>query len=309
MSRVGRSSTSAPTCRCTSPRSIPTSRCSTCRRTPPATLARARRIALRNGLRYVYTGNVHDAAGGSTYCPGCGARVIERDWYGSAPGTSPTTAAARRAARRARAGSTGRPGTWGARRLPVRLADFEATRLMRESVAPAVAGLFYPADAERLAASVAGVARRARCPTASPVAEGDHRPARGLRVLGPDGRRRVCAAPPAARPGRAGRAARSGAPRAGSQGLAVERRGRLRHAARRRARRRRGARRVARASRRCRSTIARTRPSTASRCSCRSCSETLGAFTLLPLVVGDARPADVAAVLERCGAAPRRWSW
>jgi pyruvate formate lyase activating enzyme len=49
--------------------------------TPSATLTRARRIALANGLHYVYTGNVHDRVGGSTYCPQCGTRVIERDWY------------------------------------------------------------------------------------------------------------------------------------------------------------------------------------------------------------------------------------
>ena len=49
--------------------------------TPPVTLTRARQIALANGLEYVYTGNVHDSIGGSTYCPGCGDRVIERDWY------------------------------------------------------------------------------------------------------------------------------------------------------------------------------------------------------------------------------------
>src|SRR5205085_8696399 len=36
--------------------------------TPAATLTRARRIAIEEGLHYVYTGNVHDAAGGSTYC-------------------------------------------------------------------------------------------------------------------------------------------------------------------------------------------------------------------------------------------------
>ncbi len=47
--------------------------------TPPATLTRARRIGLRNGLRFVYTGNVRDEEGGSTFCPGCGARVIGRD--------------------------------------------------------------------------------------------------------------------------------------------------------------------------------------------------------------------------------------
>jgi pyruvate formate lyase activating enzyme len=49
--------------------------------TPPATLQRARKIAMDAGLRYVYTGNVHDRGGGATYCPGCGIAVIERDWY------------------------------------------------------------------------------------------------------------------------------------------------------------------------------------------------------------------------------------
>jgi pyruvate formate lyase activating enzyme len=49
--------------------------------TPPATLTRARRIALDQGLHYVYTGNVHDTTGGSTFCPACGKPVIVRDWY------------------------------------------------------------------------------------------------------------------------------------------------------------------------------------------------------------------------------------
>ena len=49
--------------------------------TPPATLRRARRIAQKAGLRYVYTGNVHDTEGDTTYCAGCGAAVIVRDWY------------------------------------------------------------------------------------------------------------------------------------------------------------------------------------------------------------------------------------
>jgi pyruvate formate lyase activating enzyme len=49
--------------------------------TPAATLARARQIALANGVRYAYTGNVHDADGGSTWCHACGALLIERDWY------------------------------------------------------------------------------------------------------------------------------------------------------------------------------------------------------------------------------------
>ena len=49
--------------------------------TPPETLTRARDISIAAGLKYVYTGNVHDSKGGSTYCEGCGQCIIERDWY------------------------------------------------------------------------------------------------------------------------------------------------------------------------------------------------------------------------------------
>lgn len=49
--------------------------------TPKERLLHARRIALQEGLRYVYTGNVSDHDGGTTFCPSCGARLIERDWY------------------------------------------------------------------------------------------------------------------------------------------------------------------------------------------------------------------------------------
>ena len=49
--------------------------------TPPDTLTRSRNIALEAGLHHVYTGNVHDTAGGTTHCPDCGAALIVRDWY------------------------------------------------------------------------------------------------------------------------------------------------------------------------------------------------------------------------------------
>ncbi|HEX2887670.1 AmmeMemoRadiSam system radical SAM enzyme [Vineibacter terrae] len=49
--------------------------------TPPTTLHMARRIARGIGLRHVYTGNIHDPEGQSTYCHGCGARIIGRDWH------------------------------------------------------------------------------------------------------------------------------------------------------------------------------------------------------------------------------------
>ena len=49
--------------------------------TPPATLIQARRIALDAGLHHVYTGNIHDPEGGTTFCPSCKAALIVRDWY------------------------------------------------------------------------------------------------------------------------------------------------------------------------------------------------------------------------------------
>jgi pyruvate formate lyase activating enzyme len=49
--------------------------------TPAVTLTHAREIARSKGLHYVYTGNVHDSNAGSTWCPGCGKLLIERDWY------------------------------------------------------------------------------------------------------------------------------------------------------------------------------------------------------------------------------------
>src|SRR5580698_1987845 len=48
---------------------------------PIDTLQNARDIALTKGLHYVYTGNVHDASGSSTYCPSCKKLLIERDWF------------------------------------------------------------------------------------------------------------------------------------------------------------------------------------------------------------------------------------
>jgi pyruvate formate lyase activating enzyme len=87
--------------------------------TPPATLTRARNIAREVGLRYVYTGNVHDSAGGSTFCHACGALLIERDWYEL--GTWSVTNDGRCAACGVGCAGvfSGRPGKWGRRRLPV----------------------------------------------------------------------------------------------------------------------------------------------------------------------------------------------
>jgi pyruvate formate lyase activating enzyme len=90
--------------------------------TPPETLARARRIALGNGVRYAYTCNVHDGAGQSTHCHGCGELVIERDWYRL--GTCRLTGDGRCTGCGTRIPGVfdGPPQAWGRRRLPVRLA-------------------------------------------------------------------------------------------------------------------------------------------------------------------------------------------
>ena len=49
--------------------------------TPPETLTQARQIAQAAGLLYVYTGNVHNVSGDTTYCPNCQHPLIVRDWY------------------------------------------------------------------------------------------------------------------------------------------------------------------------------------------------------------------------------------
>jgi pyruvate formate lyase activating enzyme len=90
--------------------------------TPAATLTRARAIAQLAGLNYVYTGNVHDSAGGSTYCPSCEKVVIERDWYriGQYSVTETGACAHCGAAIAGRFGRFEKP--FGPRRIPVRLA-------------------------------------------------------------------------------------------------------------------------------------------------------------------------------------------
>jgi len=89
--------------------------------TPTATLARARQIAHSKGLHYVYTGNIHDIKGGSTWCPVCGELLIERDWYEL--GEWNLEDGKCRSCGHAIPGRFEvRPGKWGARRLPVKLA-------------------------------------------------------------------------------------------------------------------------------------------------------------------------------------------
>jgi pyruvate formate lyase activating enzyme len=91
--------------------------------TPPATLSNARRIAIKNGLRYAYTGNVHDQAGGSTFCHHCGETLIGRDWYVLMNSKLTEQGHCRACGTPCAGVLDGLPGQWGARRMPIRLAS------------------------------------------------------------------------------------------------------------------------------------------------------------------------------------------
>jgi len=92
-------------------------------RTPASTLTRARDIAMAEGLRYVYTGNVHDATGGTTFCPRCHEALVTRDWhdiraYHLTPGGHCPHCATEIPGRFERF-----RGAFGPRRIPVRLSS------------------------------------------------------------------------------------------------------------------------------------------------------------------------------------------
>ncbi len=91
--------------------------------TPPETLVTARRIALEQGLKYAYVGNVNDVANQSTYCPQCQGLLIQRNWYelgeyhlaGNRCGHCGATIAGL---------FEEAPGDWGRKRLPVKMSQF-----------------------------------------------------------------------------------------------------------------------------------------------------------------------------------------
>ena len=92
--------------------------------TPPETLVRAREIAMKAGIRYAYTGNVHDKEHQSTYCHECGEVLIGRDWYelsdfnvtteGNYPGNCKSCGA------EIPGRFDGPAGDWGRKRMPLR---------------------------------------------------------------------------------------------------------------------------------------------------------------------------------------------
>ncbi len=93
-------------------------------RTPVKSLVRAREIATQNGVRYAYTGNVHDERGGSTYCHVCGTRLIGRDWYLMTSWNLVERNRCPECATPCAGIFEEKPGEWGGRRKPVRLANY-----------------------------------------------------------------------------------------------------------------------------------------------------------------------------------------
>ena len=91
--------------------------------TPPETLTLARAIALKNGVHYAYTGNVIDKAGSSTYCHACGGILIGRLQYTLSEWNLDANGCCRHCGSHCSGVFDSEPGSWGARRLPVRLED------------------------------------------------------------------------------------------------------------------------------------------------------------------------------------------
>ena len=94
--------------------------------TPMETLIRARKIAMDNGIRYAYTGNVHDEEGQSTWCHSCGQKLIGRDWYVLTAWNLDEHGNCNQCGTPCAGVFEPRPGNWGAKRIPVRLRDFAA---------------------------------------------------------------------------------------------------------------------------------------------------------------------------------------
>ncbi|HAA73183.1 MAG TPA: hypothetical protein DCE55_28845 [Planctomycetaceae bacterium] len=104
-------------------------------RTPRDTLLEARRLALDEGLKFVYAGNISDADHQSTICPSCHRSVIERRGYELGLWNLQEN----------RCGGCGaviagcfdlRPGDWGAQRKPINISDFSVVRKQGTNIAP-----------------------------------------------------------------------------------------------------------------------------------------------------------------------------
>ncbi len=92
--------------------------------TPLRTLRRAREIAIENGVRYAYTGNIPDEDGQSTYCHICHSRLIGRRGYEITGWHLTNSSDCSSCGTRCAGVFESTPGNWGARFLPIRLHDY-----------------------------------------------------------------------------------------------------------------------------------------------------------------------------------------
>lgn len=89
--------------------------------TPLDSLLLARDIALKNGVRYAYIGNVHHKAAESTYCHACGELLIGRDWYQLSEWRLDNNGACSACGTPCAGHFAAQPGNWGAKRMAVRM--------------------------------------------------------------------------------------------------------------------------------------------------------------------------------------------
>ena len=88
--------------------------------TPTSTLLQARQIAIKNGVRYAYVGNVHNKTAESTYCHQCGELLIGRDWYELSDWNLDAKGNCRFCGTACAGLFNPQPGDWGAKRQAVR---------------------------------------------------------------------------------------------------------------------------------------------------------------------------------------------
>jgi pyruvate formate lyase activating enzyme len=90
-------------------------------RTPSTTLTRARDIARRAGMLYVYTGNVIDPDGQTTYCGNCKQIVIGRDGYHLGSWALDAAGRCTHCGQQLDGHFDPKPGNWGSRRSLLRV--------------------------------------------------------------------------------------------------------------------------------------------------------------------------------------------
>jgi len=89
--------------------------------TPPERLIWARKIALRSGIRHVYTGNIEDPRGQSTYCHACKKVLIIRNRFEITGWDFKGKSRCKTCGAVCAGIFEERPGTWGSKRCQIQL--------------------------------------------------------------------------------------------------------------------------------------------------------------------------------------------